>query len=104
MAPPRRILIVDDSALVREVARTVLEAEPGWTVLPAESGEEALERLNGGGFDAVLLDVVMEGIDGPEKLRRLREIPGRAETPVVSSPAAPRCPSASTCARPASPA
>jgi two-component system, OmpR family, response regulator MprA len=69
-----KILVVDDERAVRESLRRALELE-GYHVDLAEDGEKALARL--GGFeedqaDAVILDVLMPGIDGLEVCRRLR--------------------------------
>ena len=69
-----KILVVDDERAVRESLRRALELE-GYTVDLAEDGEEALERLRGSEedeADAVILDVLMPGIDGLEVCRRLR--------------------------------
>jgi two-component system response regulator MprA len=69
-----KILVVDDERAVRESLRRALELE-GYLVALAEDGEEALERLGGseeGEADAVILDVLMPGIDGLEVCRRLR--------------------------------
>ena len=77
------VLVVDDEADVRLVARVVL-ASAGYDVLEAASGEEALAQL---GIeprpDAVLLDIRMKGIDGWETLRRLRSDQSQPEVPVV---------------------
>lgn len=69
----RVILVVDDSVLVREVVRVGLPA-PAWQVLSAESGSQALAVAARAQPDAVLLDVVMPGLDGPETFERLRAI------------------------------
>jgi two-component system, OmpR family, response regulator MprA len=67
-----RILVVDDERAVRESLRRALELE-GYEVDLAEDGEGALERLGGiAAPDAVILDVLMPGIDGLEVCRRLR--------------------------------
>jgi diguanylate cyclase (GGDEF)-like protein len=58
------VLVVDDSALVREAARVALAAMPGWEVLLADCGEEALALAESVRPDAILLDVVMPGMDG----------------------------------------
>ena len=76
------VLVVDDEADVRLVARLVLTSA-GFDVLEASSGEEALSVLDTDPpLDAVLLDVRMKGIDGWETMRRLRGSSQR-ETPVV---------------------
>jgi two-component system response regulator MprA len=67
-----RILVVDDERAVRESLRRALELE-GYTVELAIDGEAALARLAANGRpDAVLLDVLMPGVDGLEVCRRLR--------------------------------
>ena len=67
-----KILVVDDEPAVRESLRRALELE-GYVVELADDGEAALERLEGSAqADAVILDVLMPGIDGLEVCRRLR--------------------------------
>ncbi|HEX5027201.1 MAG TPA: response regulator transcription factor [Gaiellaceae bacterium] len=76
-----RILVVDDERAVRESLRRALELE-GYDVDLAEDGESALERLSGPADpDAMILDVLMPGIDGLEVCRRLRA--GQNEVPVL---------------------
>jgi two-component system, OmpR family, response regulator MprA len=67
-----KILVVDDERAVRDSLRRALELE-GYEVELASDGEEALYRLNSNGEpDAVILDVLMPGVDGLEVCRRLR--------------------------------
>jgi two-component system, OmpR family, response regulator MprA len=67
-----QVLVVDDEAAVRDALRRALILE-GYSVELAADGAEALHRLgNGIGADAVILDVLMPGIDGLEVCRRLR--------------------------------
>jgi two-component system, OmpR family, response regulator MprA len=67
-----KILVVDDERAVRESLRRALELE-GYQVELAEDGEVALERVaSPAAPDAVILDVLMPGIDGLEVCRRLR--------------------------------
>lgn len=70
------ILVVDDIATNRLVASQLLTAAGARTV-EAASGPEALARLDQGGIDAVLLDLMMPGMDGQETLFRIRETYGR---------------------------
>ena len=77
-----RILVVDDEDDIRRVATLSLERVGGWEVVPASSAAEALAAAEGGGFDAVLLDVMMPDVDGPATLERLRPILGPG-VPVV---------------------
>ena len=67
-----KILIVDDERAVRESLQRALELE-GYEIELAIDGREALARLGADGHvDAVLLDVLMPGVDGLEVCRRLR--------------------------------
>lgn len=77
----RTVLIVDDDDGIRLIARRALERLAGWEVLTAASGAEALDLA--AGADAVLLDVMMPGMDGPATLAELRARPDTADVPVV---------------------
>jgi two-component system response regulator MprA len=70
-----RILVVDDERAVRESLRRALELE-GYDVELAADGQEALDLLESeqnGAPDALVLDVLMPGVDGLEVCRRLRQ-------------------------------
>lgn len=77
----RTCLIVDDSRVIRRVARRILEALD-YHVEEAEDGAEALSLCRDRLPDAVLLDWVMPVMDGLEFLAALRAMPG-GERPVV---------------------
>ena len=70
----KRVLIVEDEEHLAAGLKFNLEAE-GYAVEVEENGESALEKLTGGpnGFDLVLLDVMLPGVDGFEVVRQLRE-------------------------------
>ena len=78
---PRRILMVDDEPGIRQSLGGVLEDE-GYAAEAVESGEACLAALPGGGFELVLLDIWLPGMDGMEVLARIQEMPF-AERPVV---------------------
>jgi len=69
----RKILIVDDEPDFLEVMRTRLEAND-YEVTTAANGEDALNYIKNSKPDAVLLDILMPGIDGLEVLRRIRKM------------------------------
>jgi CheY-like chemotaxis protein len=77
-----RVVVIDDSELVREAARIALELA-GWEAIAAADGEAGVTAATGQPPDAVLLDVEMPGIDGVETLRRLRADPRTARVPVA---------------------
>jgi len=78
-----RVLVVEDNAINREVARRLLTGM-GMQVEEAISGEEALTKLEEIAVDAVLMDVQMPGMDGVETTRRLRQDASFAELPIVA--------------------
>ena len=57
------ILIVDDNPEIREVAMVLLQGE-GFTVGEAGDGKEALDKIEHGAYDLILLDVMMPKMDG----------------------------------------
>ncbi|MEY2420114.1 MAG: two-component system, OmpR family, response regulator VicR [Acidimicrobiaceae bacterium] len=72
-AGKRVVLVVDDDSAIRRVVRTVLEAD-NFEVVEAADGPAALlllEAINGRGPEAVVLDIMMPGIDGIEVCRRI---------------------------------
>ncbi len=79
-----RILIVDDNATNRELARRILEAFSG-RIVEVDGGAAALELLARDAFDVVLLDLRMPDIDGHDVLQRLRAGDGpNRDVPVLA--------------------
>ena len=70
-----RVLVVDDNPINRELARAVLEAV-GAEVTEAIDGRGGLHAAMSQPFDAILLDIRMPDLDGPETLRLIRCEPG----------------------------
>src|SRR5580704_4997398 len=75
-----RLLVVDDEASVREALALVLDLS-GFEVTTAVDGREAIHTLATESPDAVILDVLMPGLDGLEVCRRMRAVGDR--TPVL---------------------
>jgi CheY-like chemotaxis protein len=71
--PPLRVLGVEDNPFGRVVLNTIL-GELGHQAEFIGRGEAAAERIAQGGFDAVLMDMVLPGIDGIETIRRIRAL------------------------------
>jgi two-component system, chemotaxis family, chemotaxis protein CheY len=75
-------LIVDDSSVIRKVARRILEGLE-FQIVEAENGEEAIESCRAQLPDAILLDWNMPKMDGYDFLRVLRRLPGGDRPKVV---------------------
>jgi DNA-binding response OmpR family regulator len=70
--PAARILMVEDDAVIREATQLTLERH-GYDVTTAEDGLEAIERFEKIHPDAVMLDIMLPGLDGISVCRRIRE-------------------------------
>src|ERR1041384_2946243 len=77
-----RVLVVDDEPLVRETLGQVLSDE-GYVVDLAVDGETALERVRAARPDAILLDLMMPGMNGRQFLQALRDDKAYANVPVM---------------------
>ncbi|AKF82846.1 chemotaxis protein CheY [Myxococcus fulvus 124B02] len=78
----RRILVVDDSPLTRELISNLLEAV-GYDTVMAADGADALDVLEGTPVDLVVTDLEMPGMDGLALTRRLKELSAQPRLPVV---------------------
>ncbi len=77
-----RVLICDDHTIVREGLKEILAGTQDIVgVGEASSGEELLDKVEGGDFDVVLLDISLPGANGLEVLKRLQV--SRPELPVL---------------------
>lgn len=77
-----KLLYVEDEADIREIAEFALEDE-GFDIVFCESGQQAVARAGDFQPEAILLDVMMPGMDGPTTLQNLRTVPGLQNTPVI---------------------
>lgn len=78
-----KILIIDDEADIRRIARLSLARIGGMDVSDAGSGAEGLTLAAKDIPDAILLDVMMPGMDGPATLAALQGNPLTAAIPVI---------------------
>ncbi len=77
------ILCAEDNPYGRVVMNTIMR-ELGHRVDFVESGEAAVKAAARGGYDAVLMDITLAGLDGMEATRRIRALPGKTgEVPVI---------------------
>ena len=79
----RRVLIIDDEDDIREVAALSLEATAGWEILTARSGAEGMLVASAEQPDAILMDVMMPGVDGPTTFRSMQQDPVISHIPVL---------------------
>ena len=79
----RSILIIDDEDDIREVAALSLEAVAGWTVYTARSGTEGIASAGRLQPDAILMDVMMPGMDGPTTFKTMQLTKGIEHIPVI---------------------
>jgi CheY-like chemotaxis protein/anti-sigma regulatory factor (Ser/Thr protein kinase) len=80
--PPRRILVVDDQALHRQLLAGLL-MPLGFTIEEAASGQECLEILERELPDLLLLDITMDGLDGWQTAQAVREHVSPQQLPIV---------------------
>jgi CheY-like chemotaxis protein len=79
----QRILVVEDDEFLRELYDELLKGE-GYDVVLAVDGEQGLNQISSGGFDLVLLDIMLPKMDGLEILRHVKSKPPTTKNgPVV---------------------
>ncbi|WP_028311515.1 response regulator transcription factor [Derxia gummosa] len=78
--PPRRVLLVEDDAHIAEIVRMHL-CDEGYAVTHAADGHEGERLLGAARWDAVVLDIMLPGIDGLALCRHVRA--GEGYTPVI---------------------
>lgn len=71
---PAKILIIEDEQYLRELYTDIL-TEEGYSVDCAEDGTQGLDKIKLGGWDLVLLDIILPGIDGIEIMKQVRRYP-----------------------------
>jgi CheY-like chemotaxis protein len=81
----RLILIIDDEDDIREVAALSLEATAGWEIVTASSGADGIQAAANPRHrpHAILMDVMMPGMDGPTTFRKMQQNPEIAGIPVI---------------------
>lgn len=80
------IMVVEDDQDIRELISYNLGKE-GYTVVPAESGEQALKLIETTNPDIIILDIMLPGMDGIEVLRNLKQGSRHAAVPVIMATA-----------------
>jgi len=70
----KKVLLAEDDAFLRELYTDVLKGE-GYTVETASEGNEAFQKVSAGGWDLVLLDIIMPNMNGLDVMRKLQAAP-----------------------------
>lgn len=79
----KRVLIIDDEPGIRKIVEISLKAIAGWEVLTAASGQEGLEVAAAEKPNAILLDVMMPGMDGITTFQQMQENPELQSIPTI---------------------
>jgi two-component system chemotaxis response regulator CheY len=83
MASRRRILIVEDSATMRQLLAFALKRLPNVELIEARDGVDGLKKLMAEHFDVVLVDINMPVLDGLRLIQLIREEPGHSGLRIV---------------------
>jgi len=78
----KKILVVDDEEDIQELVRYNLKRD-GFKIVCSGSGEDALNRVESMGFDLILLDLMLPGIDGLEVAKTLKKNSRTEQIPVI---------------------
>ncbi len=70
----KKILVAEDDEFLRQLYTDVLKAE-GYATETAIDGQDALTKISSGGWDLVLLDIIMPKISGLDVMRKVKESP-----------------------------
>jgi PAS domain S-box-containing protein len=79
----RRILLVEDEPINREIAREIL-SDAGLLVDTTDDGAQAVDRVHRARYDLILMDVQMPTLDGLSATRQIRALPYGREVPIVA--------------------
>ena len=78
----KRILVIDDSASLREAVGSAL-TEAGYVVVEAKDGKDALKKLDGRKLDLMICDVLMPGMDGIALVKEVKRLAGYRFVPII---------------------
>lgn len=78
----KHILVVDDDPHILALIQTIL-TQGNYRVTTAGDGHQALDRLRGSHFDAMITDALMPGLDGPTLTEKIKADPNLKDLPVI---------------------
>lgn len=79
----KRVLIIDDDLGIRRIVQISLKAIAGWEVFLADSGQQGLKMAEQEKPDAILLDVMMPGMDGIDTYAKIQSNPDLKSIPTI---------------------
>ncbi|UJQ93991.1 response regulator [Mariluticola halotolerans] len=79
----QKLLYVEDDESIAEIVLMTLQDLGGFEVKHCSSGQQALDTIVAYAPQLVLMDVMMPGMDGPETLNRIRQLPDMQNLPVI---------------------
>lgn len=82
MEERKTVLIVDDSETIRELLTAILKSR-GFEIIEAESGSDALRKLNGYRPDMVITDIDMPDMNGIDLIKKLKEKKAYKDIPII---------------------
>ena len=80
-----KVLVVDDTRLMRNIIKGILAEETEWEVIEDENGEEAVEKYKQHSPDAVTMDINMEGLNGVNAAKAILAYDCSANIVIVTS-------------------
>lgn len=85
MSASKRVLIAEDSSVIQNLARKILEFQ-NYDITAVKNGEQVMHILEKEDFNILLLDINMPVMDGMECVRRVRALPdaAKAQVPIVA--------------------
>lgn len=78
-----KVLIVEDEEDSKNIFKMLLETNTDYIVDSASNGEEALQKQEKEKFDVILLDIIMQVMDGVQTLKNIKENPDKYDNPIV---------------------
>lgn len=79
----KRVLVIDDEPGIRQIVEISIKAIMDWEVVVAASGQEGVALAEAAQPDAILLDVMMPGMDGLTTLQRMQANPATQQIPTI---------------------
>mgnify|MGYP001116203036 CR=1 FL=1 len=85
MANPKKVLIAEDSSVIQNLTRKILEVQ-NYKIDSAKNGQQVLDKVQKEHFDIILMDINMPIIDGMQCAREIRALddPEKSQIPIIA--------------------